>query len=125
MPYGYHLEAQYQSGYTLVQDETDVNPYGNGSTFTAIRTDAAVPTNGPLVTLSLVNDATGERHDIDWASLAGLTDVRPVYYRQMERTRDLWTGLDTGPMCNSHHFGYQYIDGSGNNVQEIQGYAPS
>ena len=120
MAYGFYLQATYASGYVLVEDAADRNPFGDGNTFTAIRTHAATEAgHGDLTSLALVNAATWESHTIDWSTLAGLTDLRPIYYRKMKRTRNMVTGEDSGPMCNSHHFGYQYNDSAGSNVQII------
>ena len=121
MAYGYHLEATYADGFTLVQDEADSNPFGSGNTFTAIRTMAPTPTHGAMTTFTLVDDSTADRYPIDWSSLSSLSP-RPVYYRQMERTRNVVTGEDTGPMAVSHHFGYDYDDTDGNLVSVVNDY---
>jgi hypothetical protein len=121
MPFGFHLEAEYESGHVVVQGEDDTNPWGDGNTFTAIRTHAATENgHGALVRLSLVGDSGNGRYDIDWKALADRRDVRPIYFRDMHRSKNLDTGEDSGPVCDFHHFGYQYLDDEGFNVQEVE-----
>jgi len=117
MAYGYVLRAEYASGYVLLEDEQDASPYDPGrNVFHAIvngrPTEAG---HGPLVAFSLIGEDM--RYDIDWTALPD--NARPIYYRSMQRTYAVDGSTDTGPVCLAHHFGYQYTDSDGRNVQEV------
>lgn len=117
MAYGWLLQAEYASGYVLTEDERDHSPYDPGrNTFHAIMNGRPVEAgHGDLVRLSLIGPQM--RYDIDWRALPDT--ARPVYYRQMQRTRAVDGSTDTGPVCLAHHFGYQYTDAEGRNVQDV------
>jgi hypothetical protein len=128
MAHGYVLTATYESGFALIEDEQDHSPYQPGANvFHAILSNG--PTehgHGRLVTLSLIPDPLDgrDRYDIDWRPLWDETCPRPVYWREMERTQNLETGEDYGPICGVHGFGYQYRDSAGRNVQHVIRLAP-
>ena len=120
--YGYWLEAEYESGFILQEDEQDRSPYiATDNFFSAIRRDSATTAgHGALVRFSMIPwDDAGERHDIDWTTLAHLEHVRPVYFRRMRRSVQVDGSNDSGLICDAHGFGYQYRDASGENVQVV------
>ena len=122
MSYGYLLQAEYESGYVLTEDEQDRSPYiANDNFFSAIRRDSATTAgHGPIVRFSLIPVDGGTRYDIDWTGLSDLDHARPVYFRRMSRSvQDDGTG-DSGTTCVAHGFGYQYNDADGSNVQVVQ-----
>jgi len=121
MPFGYLLEAEYEHGYILKESFFDVNPFGEGNTFTAILNDDAEKAgHGRMVRFSLIPmTSKGRRYDVDWQKLWNADNPRPIYYRKMSHTLNLDTNETSGQQCLSHHFGFQYNDKEGNNVQEV------
>jgi len=123
MAYGYYLQAEYESGFVLTEDELDHSPYDVGrNVFHAILNNRPEDFgHGQMVRFSLLPfEHNAKRYDIDWTQLKNVKNPRPIYYRQMSMTRNLSTGEDTGPLCESHHFGYQYNDADGRNVQVVE-----
>ena len=123
MAHGYWLSAEYESGYILTEDENDRNPYSpDGNVFTAILNH--LPTeagHGRLLRFSLIpQNGTGDRYDIDWKPLWEVDNARPIYFRQMQMSRNMITGESTPATCMSHNFGYQYNAPNGDNVQKIE-----
>lgn len=119
MAYGWYLEAEYDSGFVLTEDEADHSPYDAGrNTFHAILNGRPTEGHGPLVRFSLIGD--GLRYDIDWTTLP--EGARPVYYRQMQRGFTVEGGWQPA-VCTSHSFGWQAtVDGeSVREVHEIAG----
>ena len=122
MSHGFRLQAEYSTGYTLTEDDNDRNPYSDvGNTFSAIINE--LPTkagHGPMVRFSLLPEDYGDRYDIDWKIVGALPNARPIYFRRMHRTFALDGSGDTGDVCDSHNFGYQYNDAiTGENIQEV------
>lgn len=116
MAYGYLIEAEYESGFVLTEDDADRSPYDPcRNVFHAIvegRPTAAG--HGRMVRFSLVG--VGQRFDVDWTTLP--ETARPIYFREMRRAFEIDGGWQAA-RCLSHHFGYQYTDASGSNVQEV------
>ena len=122
MSHGFRLQAEYETGFVLTEDESDRNPYSDiGNTFSAIINN--LPTkagHGRLVRFSIVPEDYGDQYDIDWQIVGQLPAARPIYFRQMHRSFVLDGSNDTGDVCDSHNFGYQYNDPiTGENVQEV------
>ena len=123
MAYGYYLEAEYESGFRLTESEINFNPYSTkGNTFTAMLDGSPTEAgHGQMVRFSLIPESgEGNRYDIDWKPLWKVDDPRPIYYRKMQRSLVLDTGEDSGPSCNAHFFGFQYLNEDGENVQEVE-----
>lgn len=122
MAYGYILEAEYESGFVLTENEQDRSPYiATDNFFSAIRRESATAAgHGPMTRFSLVAEDGSKRYDIDWTGLSDLDHVRPVYFRRMSRSVCLDGTNDSGALCAAHGFGYQYNDADGNNVQVIE-----
>lgn len=120
MSYGFHLAALYQSGFLLIEDESDRSPYSpGGNVCHAIMSEE--PTkhgHGPLLSLSLVPDDGGEPLSVDFAQLRVELGVeaRPIYFRRMAKRVS-----PPGPaVCEMHVFGYQFTDPvTGRNVQRV------
>lgn len=126
MAYGYVIEAQFEDGFTLTEDETDQSPYDAGhNVFHAITNGRAEARHGPMVRFSLIPTTGHYRYDIDWVMVrATVDDPRPVYYRDMTRTmvvgQDDEVQSDSGPTCEAHYFGYQFLDAYGANQKKIE-----
>lgn len=124
MSFGVSLSAEYEDGFRLVEDESDQSPYDEGrNIFHAIVNGRAVPEHGRMVRFSATT-AT-ERRDIDWRPLWDVKDAQPIYSREMHRDWELDNTddhvlTDSGPICDSHTFGFQYIDETGEPVREVQ-----
>jgi len=121
MAYGYLLEAEYESGYILTEDEKDHSPYDAGRNIchAIIEGRPSAAGHGRLVRFSLIPVHSGSRCDINWRNLWELDNPRPVYFRKMEHSYTPGEESKTA-ICNSHHFGYQYLNSDGENVQEIK-----
>ena len=122
MSYGYLLEAEYESGLILTETEQDRSPYeATENFFAAIRHGSATEAgHGAMVRFSLIPVEGGERFDVDWTQLAGLTNPRPIYFRRMASTINVDGTGDPSAYCNFHGFGYQYNDENGENIEVIQ-----
>lgn len=124
MAHGYLISAEYESGFTLTERvENDRNPYSvEGNTLTGILTHGPTGAgHGRMVRISLIPESgEGQQYDIDWQPLWEVDNPRPIYFRRMERRVNMDGSGDTGPVCLSHTFGYQYNDAEGHNVQETQ-----
>lgn len=119
MPYGAILEAEYEDGFVLTEDERDVSPYDEErNIFHAILTGAPEEDHGQMVRWSVI---FGEKtFSVDWKELWSVDNPRPIYYRNMERSRSSDGSYDSGPMCLAHFFGYQYNNPDGSNFQKKQ-----
>ena len=112
----YYLEAEYQDGFVLREDEQDHSPYDAGrNIFHAILNKRAEAVHGPMVRFSLVGPET--TYSIDWTLLPD--NARPIRFKQMEHERNVATG-ETDIRCTGIDFGYQYTDTNGQNVQEVR-----
>lgn len=121
MAYGWHLEAEYESGYVHSDEHADVSPYAyfkerkaSPNIFNDILEKRPNAIHGQMVRFSLVGPT--ERHDIDWTELPD--NARPIYRRAMQRDFDPATG-EGETFMTGQGFGYQYTDASGKNVKEI------
>jgi hypothetical protein len=121
MAYGWHLEAEYKSGFVHSNEHADVSPYAVGedgkiaqNVFNDILEKRAETIHGRLVRLSLIG--TTKRYDIDWAELPD--NARPIYLREMQHDLDSATGTSTTLMTNQT-FGYQYTGEDGKNYKEV------
>ncbi len=130
MAYGYNLEAEYEDGFILSEKNDfhhTIYVPGNptiGSVFGAILEKEPVKAgHGEMIRYSLVPDQWGSqytnRYDVNWKLLWKVENPRPIYFRRMISTLNLGTGGDSGPQCVSHHFGFQYIDENGQNVERV------
>lgn len=127
MAHGYLLQAEYESGYILTEDANDHSPYDPGrNTFHAILNARAESVHGPMVRFSLLPESgTGKRLDVDWTLLREAQNPRPVYFRKMSKTDEISVDGDVisegPPVCQSHHFGFQFNDAeTGENVQCVE-----
>lgn len=109
------IEAEYEDGFVLSETELgDVNPFGEGNTFTAILGCQAEAEHGPMVRFSCFY--LDRRYDVDWRSVPDT--ARPIRFRHGFSTigtdgvvvESGWAGVD---------FGYQWNDEDGRNQQEI------
>lgn len=119
MAHGFYLEAEYESGFVITEDEVDQSPYdATRNIFHAILngrpTDAG---EGRMVRWSMIPTAGGQRYDVDWTELWEVDSPRPVYYREMQSVKAPDT--DEVVSCLAHHFGFQYNDEDGKNTQNI------
>ena len=121
--YGYVVRAEYEDGFTLEGDGLELlSPFGHQEHIVRaiVNGRATEAGHGPLVRWSLVPEHPGMRYDLDWKAIAHLTNIRPVYFRRMQRTLSQDGRSDSGPMCAAHGFGFQFQDGNGENVQVIE-----
>lgn len=118
MAYGALVEAEYEDGFVLTEDEADVSPYDEGrNVFHAILNARAEADHGRMVRWSLITPE--KTYAVDWKELWAFDNPRPIYFRKMER--DSSGGAWSGPArAISHHFGFQYNAPDGSNVQEVQ-----
>lgn len=126
MSFGYRLVATYESGFVLAEDDADHSPYRPGRNVwnAIIEGDPTTHGHGRLTAIALVPEQVDgrERYDVDVGAVEAEVgaEVRPIYYRSMHRTVQIDGGGDTGPVCDAHHFGYQYTDPhTGRNVQHV------
>jgi hypothetical protein len=128
MAHGFLVSATYEDGFEITErTDNDRNPYSpDGNTLTAILTHGPTEAgHGRMVRFSLIPESgDGARYDIDWRPLWETDNPRPIYFRQMTQSISLDGSNDTGPVCQSHHFGWQHTDSDGANVQEIQEVQP-
>lgn len=119
MPYGVLVEAEYEDGFVLTEDEADQSPYDEDrNIFHAILTGGPVPEHGQMVRWSAITEK--KTYTIDWKDLWQFDNPRPISYRHMRRVYAEDGSSDSGPLCDGHFFGYQYNDDYGRNVQDIQ-----
>jgi hypothetical protein len=126
MPYGTLIEAEYEDGFVLKENDKDeyfclhCNQLRN--VFHAVLNDQPVNEHGCMVRWSMVTkDLT---YSVNWKSLLedpSIINPRPVCSRDMEATFDPVTKRIIGePKALIHIFGYQYNNPDGSNVQDIQ-----
>lgn len=115
-----YLEAQYESGFILREDEQDHSPYDSGrNIFHAILNKRPETAHGPMVRLALVTPKL--TYTVDWTQLPD--NARPIRFKHMER--DFVGSEPVGPPRIAEiNFGFQYIDENGDNVQEVK-YLPA
>jgi len=116
LPLDTSIQAEYEDGFVL--DETsldDVNPYGDGNTFTAVLNKLPEEAHGKLMRFSCF--WKDQRYDIDWTSLP--ENARPIRFRHgfstinymnQEVVAQGWSGVD---------FGVQWNEEDGSNQQEV------
>lgn len=111
----YHLEAEYESGFVLIEDERDHSPYDAGrNIFHAILNQRPEQAHGKLVRLSLVG--TDHTYSIDWTQVPA--SGRPIRVKHMEA--DLTLDGPSETRLTKIVFGYQYNDTDGKNVQVVE-----
>lgn len=120
MAHGVILEAEYEDGFVLTEDEADQSPYDEGkNVFNAILHGRPEAEHGRMVRWSAVTPK--KTYSVDWRDLWATENPRPIYFRDMERDFDPSIGDWTGPpRAKRHCFGYQYNAADGSNVQEVQ-----
>ena len=110
------VEAEYEDGFVLSEtDLEDINPYGEGNTFTAILNRLPEQAHGKTVRFSCF--WKDQRYDVDFAALP--ENARPIRFRHGYYTRSSdgsfeesgWSGVD---------FGYQANGSNGANYQEVK-----
>lgn len=127
MSWGVLIEAEYESGLVLREGPEDMSPYDLGKNFFhAVLTSRATDHGHGRMTLYA---AVTPEHTwtIEWRELWNVVDPRPISYRKMENAKT-FSAVDGTPVgnvegvqsCAGHFFGYQYRDGDGKNVQEVQ-----
>ncbi len=118
MAYGVLVEAEYEDGFVLTEDEADQSPYEEGrNIFHAILSGAPEKEHGKMVRWSAIT--TKLTYSIDWSHLSHTISPRPIYYRKMERDFEQGAGWVGPPRAVGHFFGYQYNRPDGSNVQHI------
>lgn len=116
MPYGYYIEAEYESGYIHREDSQDASPFVRGKNILHdIVNRYPEKAHGKMVRFSLVGK---ERHDIDFSKLPA--KAKPIYYREMQLDKNMVTGEEK-LTCLKHCFGYEYKNGK-NKMKEIKEY---
>lgn len=127
MAHGFHLEAEYESGYILTEDDNDHSPYDpKKNVFHAISHDRPQAAgHGQMVRWSMIGPDI--RYDLEWTSIVkDYKNPRPIYWREMQMVKQA-NGV-TGEViegtevisCLGHHFGFQYNDEDGKNVQAVK-----
>ena len=115
LPLETSVQAEYEDGFIL--DETtqnDVNPYGEGNTFTAILSNAPEAEHGRMVRFSVFWQ--DNRYDIDWTTMP--KNARPIRFRHGFSTIAAGTGEMTSGWSGCD-FGAQWNDEDGTNQQEV------
>jgi hypothetical protein len=120
MSYGVLVQAEYEDGFILTEDEADQSPYDEGrNIFHAILNGKPELEHGRMVRWSAITEKF--TYSIDWKTVCwGKENPRPISYRKMERTRAVDGSSDTGPICVGHFFGYQWNNPDGSKEQDIQ-----
>lgn len=116
-----YLEALYESGYVLRQDDVDRSPFDRDkNVFHAIKEHRPCEIHGPLVKLALhcpVNTLT-----IDWTVLPD--NARPIWFKHMQLEQVV--GVEDGTVLEERlgvagvDFGYQFNEPDGTNVQLVR-----
>src|SRR5690606_22411755 len=109
------IEAEYESGFVLREDEQDHSPYDAGrNIFHAILHRRPEEAHGRMVRFSLVTPE--HTYNVDWTELPD--NARPIRFKHMERDSvgGEWVG---DPRIVGIDFGYQYTDDKGQNFQEV------
>jgi hypothetical protein len=109
MAYGIRLEAEWEDGFVLTEGDDDVNPWGEGNTFTGIL--IGHETHGRLVRFSVLP----HHHFVPPPEARS---VRPIYYREMQM--QLVGGEAQPAACVAHWAGYQYNDENGTNHKHVE-----
>lgn len=126
MAHGFWLQAEYESGYVITEDDVDHSPFDPGrNVFHAILNNR--PTDhghGRMTRFAMVPwDPEGKTFEINWVPLWEVDNPRPIYCRVMHKTDELADDgtvlTDTAAVCDMHKFGYQFNDADGKNVQEV------
>jgi hypothetical protein len=105
-----YLQATYEDGYVLTEDETDHSPFdSNKNIFHAILNSRPCGIHGKMTRLVLVCDVN--TFVIDWTLLPD--NARPIRFKNMSR-RFLGTMPIEEPQVNSTDFGFQYTSEDGN-----------
>lgn len=129
MAHGFYLEAEYESGYILREDDNDHSPYDpKKNVFHAISHDRPQKAgHGAMVRWSMAGPNDGDqRFDVDWTQiLKDYDNPRPIYWREMQSRKQ--ESVETGEVIPGteityplgHHFGFQYNDKDGKNQQEV------
>lgn len=109
-----YIEAEYESGFVLREDEQDHSPYDPGKNiFHAILNGRPCEFHGKMIRFTLVTSE--HTYDIDWTALPD--NARPIRFKKMER--ESVGGVWQEPRIVGIDFGYQYTDEHGKNVQEV------
>lgn len=126
MPFGTLIEAEYEDGFILKEDEKDAyfclhcNKLRN--IFHAILHDQPVVEHGHMIRWTVVTPKL--TYSVDWKALLdnpAIINPRPVCSRDMERDFDVSTGEPVGPArVMLHIWGYQYNNPDGSNGQDVQ-----
>lgn len=101
-----YLEAEYEDGFILREDDRDFSPYdGEGkNTFNAIYEHKPVAAHGALVRYSLVTPV--HTYTIDWKTVPA--GARPIRWKHMSHS---WlNGVSQGSNIDQIDFGYQWLD---------------
>lgn len=119
MSHGAILEAEFEDGYVLTEDDADQSPYDEDrNVFHCILHARAEADHGRMVRWTMY--LNGQEHTVNWKELWAFDNPRPIYFRKMSREfnpESGWTGPAT---CHEHNFGYQYNADDGSNVQEVE-----
>jgi hypothetical protein len=130
MAHGWHLEAEFESGYVHVEGPQDLSPYAPGrNTFYDLM--SGEPTkhgHGRMTRFSIVCDIPDEdgmatRYDVDWTVLPD--SAKPIHYMEMQRSITVGgpdgEEFDTGPICVRRGFGFTYTDpDTGEEVTKVE-----
>ncbi|NTW61840.1 hypothetical protein HGB25_00270 [Candidatus Saccharibacteria bacterium] len=116
LPVDTSVEAEYEDGYILNETEHgDISPYDETKNIlNDILEQRPQAEHGKLVRFSCFYK--GFRYDVDWTNLPD--NARPIRFRDGQRHRDMETGGEWSEWVGLH-FGYQYNDKNGKNIQEV------
>lgn len=110
-----YIEAEYESGFILREDENDHSPYDREKNiFHAILNMRPCEVHGKMVRFSLVMDEK-DTYNVDWTVLPD--NARPIRFKHMEA--DFVGDLMTDKRIVGIDFGYQFTDDEGKNQQEV------
>src|ERR1700688_2983997 len=92
MAHGFWLQAEYESGYVITEDDKDHSPFDPGRNVChAIMNHR--PTDfghGSMTRFALIPwDPEGKAFEINWVPLWDVVNPRPIYFRKMHKTDDL------------------------------------
>ncbi len=110
-----YLEAEYEDGFVLREDEQDHSPYdSHKNIFHAILNARPVEAHGKMVRFALVTPE--HTYTIDWTDLP--ENARPIRFKHMERNSVGGVWIEE-PRLVGIDFGYQWTDPETGNHQEV------
>jgi hypothetical protein len=116
LPLDGSVEAEYADGYIHSETELDdISPYDpTRNILNDVLEKRPEAIHGQMVRFSMFYK--DKRYDIDWVEMPD--SARPIRYKKIEQ--DSVGGVITETRLMKVGFGYQYTDGHGHNVQEVE-----